>query len=102
MDLSTTPPFVQGKCPDETWESYGSKCFLFEPDQFRTWSEAHARCVASGGKLASVHSESEMDFIYQRMLKKAHLPDTRNFWLGGRKVGISKFTCQMSSASISF
>ena len=55
---------VAATCPPG-YLYYGgtNKCFLFVNDTLKTWSQAQAACVASGGNLASIANEEEDQFV---------------------------------------
>ncbi|XP_072021157.1 lymphocyte antigen 75-like [Amphiura filiformis] len=69
-----------GFCPSG-WEQMGGNCYLFD-DQLMaaSWSDAHDDCQSKyGAELASVHTNSEEDFIRQRA--ETAFPGS-SVWLG--------------------
>ena len=52
---------VQMQCPDG-WKLFGASCYKFD-ERSTTWAEADKLCAQEGGRLASIHSKDEDDFI---------------------------------------
>ncbi|XP_036444603.1 galactose-specific lectin nattectin-like [Colossoma macropomum] len=65
---------------DTDWKPYGSREFKFFGIK-TTWDEAEKTCVRNNAHLASVHDESEDDFI--KRLIHAHASQDVPTWLGG-------------------
>lgn len=62
-------------CPPR-WLLFGQRCFAFYP-VWSSWSDANLLCSQAAGKLASLHTPEERQFV--RLLANTHTP----VWLGG-------------------
>ncbi|XP_038588545.1 uncharacterized protein LOC119913234 isoform X2 [Micropterus salmoides] len=62
-------------CPPR-WLLFGQRCFAFYP-VWSSWSTADLLCSQAAGKLASLHTPEERQFV--RLLANTHTP----VWLGG-------------------
>ncbi|XP_045919956.1 type-2 ice-structuring protein-like [Micropterus dolomieu] len=62
-------------CPPR-WLLFGQRCFAFYP-VWSSWSDADLLCSQAAGKLASLHTPEERQFV--RLLANTHTP----VWLGG-------------------
>ncbi|XP_038588582.1 uncharacterized protein LOC119913259 isoform X2 [Micropterus salmoides] len=62
-------------CPSR-WLLFGQRCFAFYP-VWSSWSDADLLCSQAAGKLASLHTPEERQFV--RLLANTHTP----VWLGG-------------------
>ncbi len=63
-------------CPGG-WEEFGSYCYQLRRNG-KHWIGAEYDCTTAGGHLASIHSQSENDFIYGLTLGGYGA-----YWLGG-------------------
>ncbi|XP_045919704.1 uncharacterized protein LOC123979733 isoform X1 [Micropterus dolomieu] len=62
-------------CPPR-WLLFGQRCFAFYP-VWSSWSDADLLCSQAAGKLTSLHTPEERQFV--RLLANTHTP----VWLGG-------------------
>ncbi|XP_038588236.1 uncharacterized protein LOC119913003 isoform X1 [Micropterus salmoides] len=62
-------------CPPR-WLLFGQRCFAFYP-VWSSWSDADLLCFQAAGKLASLHTPEERQFV--RLLPNTHT----TVWLGG-------------------
>ena len=61
-------------CPSE-WTEYNGGCYkLFSNSEY--WTVADAYCLAEGGRLTSVHSNEENEFLNT-------FANGESFWIGG-------------------
>ena len=61
-------------CPS-SWSEFNSNCYKFFSSQ-TYWVTAEFHCVAEGGRLASVHSAEEYQFLN-------NLSGRNDYWIGG-------------------
>jgi len=75
-----TCPRGHGAWFGQNYMEFEDNCYLFLQSR-STWKDAQRQCRMRGANLASVHSESENQFI-ANTLSKNH----QTFWIGGRKI----------------
>ena len=73
--LTSTPPL---QCPDD-YAQFQGHCYKFYGSSYY-WTTADAYCLGYGGRLASVHSSEEDDFIRD-------LAGGNSYWMGGYPSG---------------
>nr|ACO82046.1 C-type lectin 13 [Perca flavescens] len=89
LSIGLLAPSCYGQTPDPElldsscspgWTLFGSRCFSFN-FQGKTWVDAEHFCKATGGNLASVHSEEEHEFL--RTFIHQVSGENRRTWIGG-------------------
>ena len=91
VDRPTTPTPVEGLCPSDDWEEWGSHCFYFSNDfpdfEIDTWVGAQAQCRALAGEdfpntdLASVPDIVTNEWIFQNLLNNVNDGAWIGLWL---------------------
>ncbi|XP_020833792.2 low affinity immunoglobulin epsilon Fc receptor isoform X2 [Phascolarctos cinereus] len=66
-------------CPED-WQLFQKKCYFFGKEP-KTWSQAKFACINLQGRLVSIKSKEEQDFLTQRANKKGS-------WIGLRDLDI--------------
>uniref|UniRef100_A0A452UHP7 Fc fragment of IgE receptor II n=1 Tax=Ursus maritimus TaxID=29073 RepID=A0A452UHP7_URSMA len=66
--LSSTPGSMCNTCP-EKWVNFQRKCYYFGKDP-KKWIQARFACSKLQGRLVSIHSEEEQDFLAKRANRK--------------------------------
>ncbi|XP_033624617.1 macrophage mannose receptor 1-like [Asterias rubens] len=87
--VPTYHPDLPGTCPD-TWESYGSSCYYFQPasEDRVTQFEAQLKCMKMGAdNLVSVASKMENEFL-RKTMRGLH---TDSAWLGLHRADEGQF-----------
>uniref|UniRef100_A0A8D1PIW3 Fc epsilon receptor II n=3 Tax=Sus scrofa TaxID=9823 RepID=A0A8D1PIW3_PIG len=79
LSLSSTPGSVCNTCPEE-WVHFQRKCYYFG-ETAKKWIQAKYACSSLQGRLVSIHSQEEQDFL----TKHAHI---RGSWIGLRDLDI--------------
>ncbi|OWK12245.1 hypothetical protein Celaphus_00003235, partial [Cervus elaphus hippelaphus] len=77
--LSSTPGSVCNTCP-EAWIYFQKKCYYFGEGS-KKWLEARYTCENLHGRLVSIHSPEEQDFLTKRA-------NWRGSWIGLRDLDI--------------
>ncbi|GLD59475.1 C-type lectin domain family 6 member A-like protein [Lates japonicus] len=70
-------------CP-AGWMPQGEKCFLFSEDR-ADWISSQYRCMALGGAVATVRTEDEQLFLWE---KAQTLSQGDSYWLGLKSSGV--------------
>jgi len=65
-------------CPDD-WSEFEGHCYLFNQNA-ESWQSAETDCINVGGHLASIHSETEKDFVCSIIVNKVRT------WLGASDI----------------
>ncbi|XP_011226627.2 low affinity immunoglobulin epsilon Fc receptor isoform X1 [Ailuropoda melanoleuca] len=68
LSLSSTPGSMCNTCP-EKWVNFQRKCYYFGKDP-KKWIQARFACSKLQGRLVSIHSEEEQDFLAKRANRK--------------------------------
>ena len=73
-----TPNTTFGYCPDGYKDVIQGTpyCYKVVPDQLQ-WGSADSECAKDGAKLASIHSQVEMNYIHREVQLK-----NKNVWIG--------------------
>ena len=71
---------VQMQCP-HGWKLFGASCYKFD-ERSTTWAEADKLCAQEGGRLASIHSKAEDDFIKSKVIPRG----TGSAWIGANDI----------------
>ncbi|XP_054422207.1 low affinity immunoglobulin epsilon Fc receptor [Pteronotus mesoamericanus] len=79
MVLSSTPGSMCDMCP-ERWVSFQRKCYYFG-EGAKKWIQARFACSKLQGRLVSIHSQEEQDFLAKHVNKKGS-------WIGLRDLNI--------------
>ncbi|XP_043322403.1 low affinity immunoglobulin epsilon Fc receptor isoform X1 [Cervus canadensis] len=79
LSLSSTPGSVCNTCP-EAWIYFQKKCYYFGEGS-KKWLEARYTCENLHGRLVSIHSPEEQDFLTKRA-------NWRGSWIGLRDLDI--------------
>ncbi|KAF5929388.1 hypothetical protein HPG69_013684 [Diceros bicornis minor] len=79
LSLSSTPGSTCNTCPEQ-WVSFQKKCYYFGEGP-KKWIEARFACSKLQGRLVSIHSQEEQDFLTKRANKKGS-------WIGLRDLNI--------------
>ncbi|KAL4229236.1 hypothetical protein ACF0H5_012275 [Mactra antiquata] len=70
------------KCPGTNWLLYNNNCYWFGPtsgeNSSMTWYDANSYCQGMQSNLASIHNQSEHDFILGKISKNS----TWSYWIG--------------------
>ena len=76
-DFETTNVTSVG-CPSIEWIRFDEHCYLFLPDQFLTWTQAHQLCSYKSedfnANLVSIHSLKENHFVQITLHDRTKLP----------------------------
>ncbi|CAD7685685.1 unnamed protein product [Nyctereutes procyonoides] len=75
LSLSSTPGSECNTCP-EKWLNFQRKCYYFGEEPKR-WIQARFACSKLQGRLASIHSQEEQDFL-------ARYANKKGTWIGLR------------------
>ncbi|XP_031292967.2 low affinity immunoglobulin epsilon Fc receptor isoform X6 [Camelus dromedarius] len=79
LSLSSTPGSTCNTCP-EKWVSFQRKCYYFG-EGAKKWIQARFACSNLHGRLVSIHSQEEQDFLTKHANK-------RGSWIGLRDLDI--------------
>ncbi|XP_070128112.1 low affinity immunoglobulin epsilon Fc receptor isoform X3 [Equus caballus] len=79
LSLSSTPGSTCNTCPDD-WVHFQKKCYYFGEGPKR-WIQARFACSKLHGRLVSIHSQEEQDFLTRHANKKGS-------WIGLRDLNI--------------
>ncbi|XP_057565804.1 low affinity immunoglobulin epsilon Fc receptor [Hippopotamus amphibius kiboko] len=79
LSLSSAPGSVCNTCPEE-WIYFQKKCYYFG-EGAKKWIQARYACSKLHGRLVSIHSKAEQDFLTKRSNK-------RGSWIGLRDLDI--------------
>ncbi|XP_013820647.1 PREDICTED: low affinity immunoglobulin epsilon Fc receptor isoform X1 [Capra hircus] len=79
LSLSSTPGSVCNTCP-EAWIYFQKKCYYFG-EGAKKWIQARYACEDLDGRLVSIHSPEEQDFLTKRA-------NWRGSWIGLRDLDI--------------
>nr|XP_031545720.1 low affinity immunoglobulin epsilon Fc receptor isoform X1 [Vicugna pacos] len=79
LSLSSTPGSTCNTCP-EKWVSFQRKCYYFG-EGAKKWIQARFACSDLHGRLVSIHSQEEQDFLTKHANK-------RGSWIGLRDLDI--------------
>ncbi|XP_027624796.1 low affinity immunoglobulin epsilon Fc receptor isoform X2 [Tupaia chinensis] len=96
MGLSSTPGSMCNLCPKD-WVNFKHKCYYFGKGA-KKWIQARYACEDLGGRLVSIHSREEQDFLTTRANKKGSWIGLRDvfvegefLWMDGSPVGYSNW-----------
>ena len=67
---------------------FSNACYKFNPEK-KYWKTADDTCEQAGGKLTSIHSQEELDFI--RMLIDSSDGSSPSTWIGGERKNEKSF-----------
>ncbi|XP_058394022.1 low affinity immunoglobulin epsilon Fc receptor [Diceros bicornis minor] len=79
IELRTSNGSTCNTCPEQ-WVSFQKKCYYFGEGP-KKWIEARFACSKLQGRLVSIHSQEEQDFLTKRANKKGS-------WIGLRDLNI--------------
>ncbi|KAM5232189.1 low affinity immunoglobulin epsilon Fc receptor isoform 2-T2 [Hipposideros larvatus] len=79
LSLSSTPGSMCNMCP-EKWVNFQRKCYYFGEGAKR-WIQARLACSKLQGRLVSIHSQEEQDFLVKHINRKES-------WIGLRDLNI--------------
>ncbi|XP_019613137.1 low affinity immunoglobulin epsilon Fc receptor isoform X2 [Rhinolophus sinicus] len=79
LSLSSTPGSMCNTCPEE-WVNFQRKCYYFG-EGAKKWIQARLACSKLQGRLVSIHSQEEQDFL-------AKYINRRGSWIGLRDLNI--------------
>ncbi|XP_052806091.1 macrophage mannose receptor 1-like [Mya arenaria] len=103
-EISSVPPPTTlppaGSCLDKDYVPNGDFCYKAFVNQGRSWPEADRECSHAGGNIASIHSQSEMDFVFY-LVQQAKVTNPQyqpNIWLGLEQGGQGGYTWTDGSA----
>ncbi|XP_036902807.1 low affinity immunoglobulin epsilon Fc receptor isoform X1 [Sturnira hondurensis] len=93
LSLSSTPGSMCDTCPEE-WVSFQRKCYYFGEGAKR-WIQARYACSDLHGRLVSIHSQEEQDFLAKYVNKKGS-------WIGLRDLNIEGEFVWMDGSTLDY
>lgn len=89
--ISAVPFVVQSSlvpCPDGArgWFMFNGFCYYVAHDAKRTWPKAAEHCGDNQANLLSIHSDSDVDFVFKLLHLSNISSSTTHFWIGFNSV----------------